>query len=141
MHCKSLIFGGLLSRAGIGAANAAVVTTDLNLRSGPGTGYGVVATMPAGADVNVLSCSGAWCRVSWGGAVGYASASYLGGGRSYAAAPVYASPPVVGFGISVGSGWRHHYSGWHGSHARWHRPSGHARWHRSSGHRGGHHRH
>jgi uncharacterized protein YraI len=115
------MFGGLLTLAGIGAANAAVVTGDLNLRSGPGTGYRVIGTMPAGSYVDVLGCSGAWCRVEFGGAVGYASASYLGGGGAYAAAPVYAPPvysapyyagPAIGFGFGFGSGW-HHYGARH----------------------------
>lgn len=117
MNCKSLMFGGLLLLAGVGAANAAVVTNDLNLRSGPGTGYRVIDTMPAGSYVDVMGCTGSWCRVQFGGSVGYASASYLGGGDSYAAAPVYAPPvytepyyaaPAIGFGFGVGSGWRHY---------------------------------
>lgn len=122
--------GALLLSGGIAAA--ATVTNDLNLRSGPGTGYGVIGTMPAGAYVDVLGCSGSWCRVSWAGAVGYASASYLaGGGRGgyYAAAPVYvAPPPVVGFSFGNGPRWQRHQ--WHGHRGGWHR-----------GHRGHHWRH
>lgn len=116
--------GALVLSSGIAAA--ATVTNDLNLRSGPGTGYRVIGTMPQGAYVDVIGCDGSWCRVNWQGAVGYASASYLaGGGGAYAAAPVYVAPPppVVSFGF-----------GWGGP--RWHGPH---RWH---GHRGGwHHRH
>jgi uncharacterized protein YraI len=118
------MFGGLLLIAGASAANAAVVSGDLNLRSGPGTGYRVIDTMPAGSYVDVLGCTGSWCRVQFGGAVGYASASYLGGGASYAAAPVYVEPPIYGgpyyagpafgFGIGFGPRW-----GW-GGHHRWH---------------------
>jgi uncharacterized protein YraI len=111
--------GALLASAGI--ASAATVTNDLNLRSGPGTGYGVIDTMPAGAYVDVIGCSGSWCRVNWHGRVGYASASYLGGGRGYyAAPPVYVAPPPVvsfGFGFSTGPRWHHHrhwgHRGWH----------------------------
>ncbi len=77
----TLAAGVLLASAGI--ASAAVVTNDLNLRSGPGTRYRVVDTMPAGAHVRVLGCGGAWCRVDWHGRVGFASASYIGGGRAY----------------------------------------------------------
>ncbi len=110
--------GALLLSAGL--ASAATVSNDLNLRSGPGTGYRVIDTMPAGAYVNVIGCSGSWCRVNWHGRVGYASASYLGSGRGYyAPPPVYvAPPPVVSFGFGFGSGprWhhnRHHWRGWH----------------------------
>lgn len=127
MNCKSLMFGGLLLVAGASAANAAVVSGDLNLRSGPGTGYRVIDTMPAGSYVDVLGCTGSWCEVQFGGMTGYASASYLGGGgEAYAAAPVYVEPPIYsepyyagpafGFGVGFGPRW-----GWGGGyHHRWH---------------------
>jgi uncharacterized protein YraI len=113
----SLAAGALLVSSGIAAA--AVVSNDLNLRSGPGTGYRVIDTMPAGAYVNVIGCTGSWCRVNWQGRTGFASASYLGGGGAYAAAPVYvAPPPAVSFGFGFGNGprWhndRHHWRGRH----------------------------
>jgi uncharacterized protein YraI len=119
------MFGGLLLIAGASAANAAVVSGDLNLRSGPGTGYRVIDTMPAGSYVDVLGCTGSWCQVQFAGVTGYASASYLGGG-GYAAAPVYAEPPIYsgpyyagpafGLGVGIGPRW-----GWGGGwHHRWH---------------------
>lgn len=119
LRTLTLAASALLLSAGI--ASAATVTNDLNLRSGPGTRYGVIDTMPAGAYVNVIGCGGSWCRVNFQGRVGYASANYLGGGESYAAAPVYvAPPPVVSFGFGFGGGhhWRHR--GWHGHHGHHH---------------------
>ena len=116
-----------------GAAGAATVTNDLNLRTGPGTGYRVITAMPAGAYVDVLNCGGAWCRVDWRGTVGYASASYLAGG-GYAAVPpppVYYAPPTTVFRLGFGTGPRWHHRGWRGGH-RSHHNRGH--------HRGGHHR-
>lgn len=77
-----------------GSAAAAVVTNDLNLRSGPSTRYGVVDTMPAGAQVSILSCTGSWCRVSWRGEVGYASRAYLSG-AGYASNRYYSQPHYV----------------------------------------------
>lgn len=123
----SLAAGLLLASATAAAAAPALVTGDLNLRSGPGTGYGVVDVLPGGSTVNVLGCNGSWCRVAWGGLRGYASSSYLDvGGPVYAAAlpPVYvAPPPVFGFGVSVGprrhGGWDHR--GWRHRHHRYHR--------------------
>jgi len=117
----ALAAGALL--LSVSTAGAAVITNDLNLRNGPGTRYRIIDTMPAGAHVDVLGCSGAWCRVAWRGLVGYASAGYLArGGGAYAyAPPVYvAPPPVVSFGFSFGSGPRwHHRRDWH--HRRgWH---------------------
>ena len=87
---RTLTVAGTFLVAGAGLASAAVVQNDLNLRSGPGTGYRVIGVMPAGSYARVLSCGGSWCRVAYGGQIGYASASYLGGGAAYAAAP----PPV-----------------------------------------------
>jgi uncharacterized protein YraI len=101
------------------------VSGDLNLRSGPGTGYRVIDTMPAGSYVDVLGCTGSWCQVQFAGVTGYASASYLGGG-GYAAAPVYAEPPIYSgpyyagpaFGLGVGFWPRWGWGG--GWHHRWH---------------------
>lgn len=117
---RTLSLAGISLLASAGIASAAVVENDLNLRSGPGTGYRVIDVMPAGAYARVLGCGGSWCRVSFGGRVGYASASYLGGGGAYAAAPgpVYvAPPPAVSFGFGFGRPyyrgghhrWRHHH--------------------------------
>lgn len=86
---KSLILAVGLLVAGSVAASArpATVTTDLNVRSGPGTRYAVVGSLPAGARVDVGGCTGNWCRV--GG--GYANASYLafGGGTRVLVQPDY----------------------------------------------------
>jgi len=65
MHTmKRLLLGvGLVAlSAGAAAAAPAVVDTGLNLRSGPGSQYPVVATMPAGATVDATQCGGGWCR-------------------------------------------------------------------------------
>ena len=47
------------------------------MRAGPGTQYGVVATIPGGATVDVGELHGSWCQVNFDGASGFASASYL----------------------------------------------------------------
>ncbi|HWM81487.1 MAG TPA: SH3 domain-containing protein [Pseudolabrys sp.] len=147
MTFKSALLAGGLLLAGAGAANAAIVQSDLNLRSGPGTAYRVISVMPAGADVDVLGCSGSWCRIAWGAAEGYASASYLAGGPAYAVAPppVVVAPPLFSFGVGTwdygwggNRGWHRYrgwnnYRGWHGGHRAWR--GGHGGW-RGGGHRG-----
>ena len=56
----------------------AYALNDLNLRSGGGTQYAVIAVMPRGAEVVVFDCVGtSWCNVEWQGIVGWASATYL----------------------------------------------------------------
>ena len=84
----------LLLSVGAAAAAPATVSTDLNMRSGPGTQYGVVATIPAGATVDVGGCTGSWCQVNFDGTSGYASASYLSGGA--------AATPSVGVAVAPG---------------------------------------
>ncbi|HEY9009598.1 MAG TPA: SH3 domain-containing protein [Devosia sp.] len=75
-----------ISLLGMSIAEAAQATTSLNVRSGPGTSYGVVDTLFAGENVDVEECrSNGWCRISHSGPDGWVSARYLtdtgGGGR------------------------------------------------------------
>jgi len=120
----ALAAGLLLASAGVASAAPASVTSDLNLRRGPGTNYGVITVLPAGATVNVLDCAGSWCEVAWRGGSGYASRSYLAlGGGGYAAPPVYVAPPVVTFGFGFGGprwygGYGGYHRGWRGGHYR-----------------------
>lgn len=60
-------------------AASAVTTANVNFRSGPGTGYGVIRTLPAGTAVEMMDCdeSGAWCAISAGGQSGFVSGQYL----------------------------------------------------------------
>jgi uncharacterized protein YraI len=112
MRIQYLALGGAAMLLSAAAASAAVVAHGLNLRSGPGTGYSVISTMPAGARVYVRNCGAHWCRVSWRGEQGYASNRYLAGNGAYAYAPppVYAQPPLFSFGFGWNNDWD---SGWH----------------------------
>ncbi len=82
------------------AANAApgTVTSNVNLRSGPGTNYAVIDTVRRGTQVDVQQCQGSWCYIVQRGPSGWVSASYLSaGGR-----PVNPSQPGLSFGFTVG---------------------------------------
>src|SRR5579875_1508641 len=99
----TLAAGLLLVSAGAASASPGRTTTDLNLRSGPGTSYSVIDTMPAGAPVDIRGCSGSWCRVAYGGTVGYAAANLLAGTsrtvvRTYTAPAVETAPAYAYFG-------------------------------------------
>ena len=63
------------------AGQAATVTTGastLNVRSGGGTSYSRIASLKNGTQVVVLSTSGGWARVLFGGTrLGYVSTAYL----------------------------------------------------------------
>ncbi|MGB4587874.1 MAG: NlpC/P60 family protein [Clostridiaceae bacterium] len=50
---------------------------NLNMRTGPGTGYARVLTIPAGGQVQVLETSNGWDKIVYGGYTGWASNEYL----------------------------------------------------------------
>lgn len=52
-------------------------TTDVNLRDGPGTEYGVVNVVPEGTQVFVDHCRRGWCAVDYRGEEGWMSRDYL----------------------------------------------------------------
>jgi uncharacterized protein YraI len=75
---KGVLAAFLLAGAsGAAWAVPAIVETDLNVRSGPSTGYPVLDTMPAGATVDVVACYSGWCEIVWDGFGGFASRAYL----------------------------------------------------------------
>ena len=78
-------------------AETAVVTGHrVNVRSGPGTGYYVIATLDRNTPVTVTDRSnGSWYAVSVGGQSGFVAASYLSLDESSAAtAPVFTPAPA-----------------------------------------------
>ncbi len=60
-------------------AYQAAASTSLNVRSGPGTNFGVVGVLQTNQVVNVLECnaSNTWCRIQDRTTRGWASARYL----------------------------------------------------------------
>ena len=85
------------------AAQAApgTVTSNVNVRSGPGTNYQVVDPVRRGQSVDVQNCQGSWCYIVKPGPDGWVSAQYLSapGGQ-----PVNPSQPGLSFGIQVPGG-------------------------------------
>ena len=74
------------------------VTSNVNVRSGPGTNFAVVDTARRGTQVDVQQCQGSWCYIVKSGPDGWVSANYLSAGGS----PVNPSQPGLSFGFSVG---------------------------------------
>jgi uncharacterized protein YraI len=98
---RKLMAGGLaalslLATAGAAFAAPAYVTGNVNVRSGPGTGYGVVDTIRRGERVDVQQCRGSWCYVEKRGPDGWVSANYLerGGRPGWNDDDHYYRPPV-----------------------------------------------
>lgn len=117
----SLLTGLALAGTLASAAAQTAVSLDLaNLRSGPGTGYAVITTVPQNAPLNVLRCRNSWCRVSWQGQTGYIAASLVGRttGSFAAAAPppatVYVAPSAVIAGPYIDPYWDDWGYGWGG---------------------------
>jgi len=80
-----------LSAASAVAAPALAVN-NVNLRQGPGTNYAVILTIPGGSNVDVGSCGGEWCQVTFQGRHGYAIATSFDQGDG-APPPGVAGPP------------------------------------------------
>ena len=85
---------GLLASSGA-FAEEAVTTDDVNMRAGPGTGYAVLLTLPAGAPVDVQGCDAGWCRIVYRGRLGYVSQSFLDEDGGALPPRVYVPPPVL----------------------------------------------
>jgi uncharacterized protein YraI len=72
------------------AAQTAVATANVNVRSGPGIQYPVIGGLAAGQATNLGACTAAWCQA----AGGWVSRSYLGIG-GVTAAPVAYTQEIV----------------------------------------------
>jgi uncharacterized protein YraI len=76
-----LTFGIGLAAAGSASAAEAYTAADLNVRTGPGTEFDRLGTLPANSGVDILNCSSGWCLVHGRGLRGWVSASYLARGE------------------------------------------------------------
>ncbi len=68
---------GFAISAGNAAAVEATAKSAVNVRSGPGTGYGKVDVLFGGEEVDITECQGNWCYVEHPGPDGWVSANYL----------------------------------------------------------------
>src|SRR5215216_7073733 len=81
----------VIASAVVAAAAPATVERSAKLRSGPGTGYGVIATLPRGATIDVNGCSSGWCEVAWDSRHGYVAQRLL---ASTVTSPTVAATPI-----------------------------------------------
>lgn len=80
---KKLMAGGLavlalLATTATAFAAPAYATGNVNVRTGPGTGYARIDTLRRGERVDIQYCRGSWCFVEKRGPDGWVSANYLG---------------------------------------------------------------
>ena len=65
--------------AAVAIAAPGVTTTNVNFRSGPGTNFSAIRTLPVGTSIDIGDCddAGSWCAVTVEGKKGFASGQYL----------------------------------------------------------------
>ncbi|MFD1476260.1 SH3 domain-containing protein, partial [Ancylobacter polymorphus] len=126
---KRMVAGALLWLALAGAAVAqdrGFVTTNVNLRAGPGVDYPVVVVLAEGAPLAIFGCLGdySWCDVGIDDMRGWVAAQYIEtvyGGRRvefYDYAPTI-GVPIIAF--SFNDYWGRYYRGrpWYSTYDRW----------------------
>lgn len=78
---RRIVFPALIwtTTAAVAAAAPGVTTTNVNLRSGPGTNHSVIRSLPAGTALDIGDCDsgGSWCAVKLADQDGFVSGSYL----------------------------------------------------------------
>ncbi len=87
-----------------------VTISSLNMRSGPGTGYSVIAVLPYGTQGNVLAQSNGWYQISTSRGTGWVLGTYFRIGSSIAPAPAPVSGVVGARAAMVPNG--QFISGW-----------------------------
>jgi uncharacterized protein YraI len=121
------LFAATLLPAAASAAAPGYVTTNLNVRAGPGTQFPAVAVFPAGSQLTVIGCTQnfGWCDVSGRGVRGWVSGAYLEilheRRRVRPRHGVTYGLPVITF--SIGRYWDDHYRGrgWYRDRSRYER--------------------
>ena len=92
-----LLAAGLALTATAALAAPGIASVNANVRSGPGTGFGVVDTLTKGEYVIVKKCGASWCTISHIGKDGYVSRAliynpYYGSRGYYQFAPKHPQP-------------------------------------------------
>jgi len=90
----------LPSAAQAGGPAIAYTTADLNMRTGPGTNYPVITTLPRGGAVTVFGCTPGfrWCDAAFVNARGWVSGRYL----AYGGNGAYYGRPIPNAGVYLG---------------------------------------
>jgi len=88
---------------GTGPTGTYYASARLNLRSGPGTSYGVVATMPAGAAVSLTGeVANGFSKLTWNGNTGWSATQYLSTSGGSTSGGESGSDGNSGGGVAVG---------------------------------------
>ncbi|MEC9344242.1 MAG: SH3 domain-containing protein [Pseudomonadota bacterium] len=108
----TFLLGAIMLSLSAGSASAAFTTGSVNMRNGPGTGYGIITVVPRGAPVAIIACNPrrSWCQTQWGRHVGWVSGRYLSSGAYAPPAyvPGYIYPPAIVLDIHPDRRWKRH---------------------------------
>lgn len=111
----AIVAAAMISPAALAAPGVAI--TDVNMRTGPGTGFPVITTIPGGAPVEVLGCQ-SWCSVIYRGTEGFVSGRYvqtqLASGYQVQPSVAYVHPPMP-----ARTYWRYGQPWWDDRYAAW----------------------
>lgn len=113
------VFAAALAAPAAASAATGHTTGSVNLRAGPGTQYGRIAVIPAGARVEVFGCS-SWCTVSYQGYRGWVSAKYIATGALHRPALLFRRPPPPLTGYYLRPWWDDRFNAWYDG-RRWYR--------------------
>ena len=94
------------------------VTGNVNLRTGPGTSYQRILTLPAGARVWVGGSLNGWYHVRFNGTEGYVSSSYIA--TAVMMPPRFVRPAPARNGLRMKPWWDDRYHAWYDG-RRWYR--------------------
>lgn len=72
-----------------------IATSDLNVRTGPGTGYSVSFTLREGDEVELLLKKNSWNKINYLGKIGYAHSKYLKFNRATSETKLDTSQKIV----------------------------------------------
>lgn len=82
-------------------ADPAILTANVNLRVGPGTGFDAMRVIPQGEEVDIKECDAeaSWCAVSFSGVNGFVAGRYLN--QSDSTAPAWPRVFDTGTGVTI----------------------------------------
>lgn len=93
--------------ADLGTATLNTDGSTLNLRSGPGTDYSTLISIPGDAALTITGIDSGWYKASYNGVEGYVSSDYVtfsAGGSSTSASPSTGIPNTDGASLNLRSG-------------------------------------
>lgn len=95
---------GLPALAAAQAPQPVVTTSNLNLRTGPGTQHQTIAWIPKGTGIQVFGCTNpvAWCQTTFNNRHGWVSVNHLNPRPTVGTQPLPPSPPSGGASAPAG---------------------------------------